>query len=143
MELIDFLAARFAEDEQVAQAQVELRRERYPEEDATLGGTGYWVPGVRYVVDRGPWLQAEPLHVLAECIAKRAIVEVARPGGDTVTVLGEIEAEGIYPAEVLAAVAPIVQSFEDALERALTVILQCLALPYHSHPDFQQEWAKA
>lgn len=138
MELIDFLAARITEDEKTAQVQVDARRERYPE-----GGKGYWVDGIRYWCDQGPWLQAEPLHVLAECVAKRAIVEIARPGGDTVTVLGEIEAEGTYPAEVLAVVAPIVQSFEDALERALAVVLQCLALPYHSHPDFQQEWARA
>jgi hypothetical protein len=137
MELIDFLTARFAEEEWAAQGQVELRRDRYPGEDFTpdKGEVGFWV-------DRGPWLQAEPLHVLAECVAKRAIIEVARPGGDTVTVLGEIKAEGTYPDEVLAAVAPVVQSFEDALERALAVVLRCLALPYHSHPDFQQEWAR-
>lgn len=138
MELIDFLAARITEEEQAAQAQMEVRRDRYPAVDFTPDGGE-----VGYRVNWGPWLRAEPLHILAECVAKRAIIEVARAGGDTAAIVSEIEAKGNYSAELLAVLAPLVQSFEDALDHSLKIILRLLALPYSSHPDYQQEWKRS
>jgi hypothetical protein len=102
MTLSEFLLARIAEDEAAARAQLELRAKRYPGEIAE--------PGPAYEVDRGWWLLADPARVLAECEAKRRIVE-------RVT---DVAWTGSYAVR--------------------DVVLGLLALPYAAHPDYRDEW---
>ena len=99
MTLTEFLLARIAEDEAVAWDAGERR------------GLPYESP--LYVVDdnyRHDQVGIYPERVLAECEAKRRIVELnaTKPGRKT------------------------------TFRRLLT--LQTLALPYADHPDYRQEW---
>lgn len=98
-DLVGFLLARIAEDEAAARESVE-----YEENVWEAAG---WLP---------------PSRVLAECEAKRRIVEQYA------------DAERRRVADPLdMAVAP---RRVFALER----VLRALALPYADHPDYREEW---
>ena len=115
MTLTEFLLARIAEDEQDARdaickcggpaCTVELGWYRYGEAMARLEND----PAACHVVR---WSLA---RVLAECEAKRRIVDLA-PWANNTT----------YAA------------MTDLLGH---LILRTIALPYADHPDYQQEWA--
>ena len=97
MELAEFLAARVADDEEAAQAAVRWSEGATEWADA---GEPDWQHIARW----------DPARVLAECEAKRRIVEQ---------------------------LAPIA---EETWDVDLGRVLKLLALPYADHPDYRQEW---
>jgi hypothetical protein len=112
--LTDFLLTRIAEDEAVAQSVGS-----YPDSEPWSLSTflGDWGENERWVVE------ISRRRVLAECEAKRQIVELARgidPYGETDWAdVGELD---------------------DAQVRVLADVLRALALPYADHPDYRDEW---
>ena len=118
MTLTEFLLARIAEDEAVAAAAVS-RRDGVDKWEAVGSGTvvGPGYDKVKHVMlpssEDGAArhiARHDPARVLAECEAKRRIVELnaTKPGRKT------------------------------TFRRLLT--LQTLALPCADHPDYRQEW---
>lgn len=124
MTLVEFLLARIAEDERIAM-------------DAETNARSPWTVRNELYVEAGPaedrftliyddsggdkinehialW---DPARVLAECAAKRAIIQLNDyPGG-----LG---------------------AYDDDAYRALReMVWPLLAQPYADHPDYQREWA--
>jgi hypothetical protein len=113
MELHEFLIARVSEDEAAARRLPESRW--YVDDDGCL----------EQPIDEGPdgedilpnhhnsWhLALDPARVLAECESKRRIVEMMRAS----------------------------YSENDVEYWALHDALQLLALPYASHPDYDENW---
>jgi hypothetical protein len=138
--LTDFLLARIAEDEAVARAAVTGGRWRYSDGDSVGAWTLYdehWniaslsiyprdeydyaarMPAFRPPYYVGPAVNGahiarhDPARVLAECDAKREVVNFYRA-----------VPEGMQ------------QPYRAGLARAL----RCLALPYADHPDYDQAW---
>jgi len=119
MTLTEFLLARIAEDEAVARAASQTARDGSmaqwrdecrdggnPGQSRVWNGVGQAVVSHAYH-DQGPHIaRFDPVRVLAECEAKRRIVE---DWGKWQTYNGE-------------------------------ELMQELALPYASHPDYQNEW---
>ena len=99
-DLTEFLLARIAEDEAVAE-----RGRRH-------NGRG------TFENDNYGCLLVDPARILAECEAKRRIVEDA------------IAADDHDPSDAYA------DGYRCALER----VCEILALPYADHPDHRQEW---
>lgn len=94
--LTEFLLARIAEDEE----QAEVCR--------VMG----WVPAKKYELTA-----VGPARILAECAAKRALVEAA----------------GAYSPEL---------EHGDNGEWAFDITLRTLAAVYADHPDYQPNWAQ-
>ena len=114
--LAEFLLARIAEDEAVARDEI-ARQEKWP----APAGAAYAVTMVDIIT---------PARVLAECDAKRRIVELhGRRDDDTCAECGDGEPD-TGPGDR--------GWFEAAHWPCLT--LQLLALPYADHPDFQEQW---
>jgi hypothetical protein len=113
MELSEFLLARIAEDEEVA-------RERADDDFYVMPDTSAFE-----AVDIGPgWVLAvRPARVLAECEAKRRIVEThpIYPDGD------QHDCPGPWPG------------YQDAPNEPCPT-LRILALPYADHPDYRESW---
>jgi hypothetical protein len=110
MELTEFLLERIADDEAAARSIQERAK-----------GDDVWiVTGMdNYVCDY------DPARVLAECSAKRRIVELHQ---------GHHECVGVKAGRVgTVLVAPGYQ-FENDPTLAL------LALPYADHPDYDESW---
>lgn len=122
--LADFLLARIAEDEEVARAAAEGQ-------GATWASSGEDFvypdppPGNAYVAV-GPWdgdigpaaphiARHDPTRVLAECEAKRRVVEEARA----------------YSPEL---------EHGDNGSWAFDVVIAHLAQPYAEHPDYDPAW---
>jgi hypothetical protein len=144
MNITDFLLARIAEDEAYAeQAQGE-----------TYGWVDYWTADTRQGTRTESVIYAhafrfDPARVLAECAAKRAIVEQHQQW----PVLVESE-----PSE-LEQVASGLTDFTYRMTRQMAWLttreyikrfgvepptapmLAALAAVYKDHPDYQQEWA--
>lgn len=144
-DLTDFLLARIAEDEAVA-------REATPGEWYVVGtafdrdwmqsgyvssDSGHEVTGEKSDAVYGPdcalIARFQPARVLAECEAKRRVVEWC---GERVRVwvgdrypgtTSEAERPGDYVPGKLA-------HLEDS------VVLRLLALPYADHPEYRDEW---
>jgi hypothetical protein len=132
MSLAEFLLARIAEDEAAAlirgkegmtqrlRDQSEEIAKLYgdpdpPEDDVKLADTLWFnAQDVADYADR-----FDPVWVLAECEAKRRIVEVHASGGAWCD-----HCNADRPG--------------DAADSCPTI--QLLALPYADHPDYQQEW---
>lgn len=122
--LPEFLLARIAEDEAVA---IETRDSHDPliwtPDD--YGDSGAW--GMGGPVD-GPSgygsIVITPARVLAECEAKRRIVEIHSADH-------ECSAPGDGYAGVFAA---------DGTMPSACVTMRALALPYADHEQFQEEW---
>lgn len=106
MKLTEFLLARIAEDEAAAMDSLER-------------GFGDWEwladLGVNYEA-RTHMVRHHPARVLAECEAKRRIVDAAR-----------------------ADYEDSLQSGDDTTSLAEEV-LRVLALPYSDHPDYDEAW---
>jgi hypothetical protein len=106
IDIAEFLLARIAEDRELVTAVREYRRKREPLEGDATGGYEWDNSGLVYV---------SPARVLAECEAKRRIVELAHKQFDKVPVDG---------------VAELV--FDE--------VLVLLALPHADHPDYDPAW---
>lgn len=97
MTLTEFLLARIAEDEAVARSASEAEITTVSHEHIAR------------------W---NPPRVLAECEAKRRIIQIAEQG-----------------CECQASATAVGNPFWDI------ATLHALAMPYADHPDYQQEWA--
>lgn len=96
MEITEFLLARIAEDEAIARAAVD---------DDEAPGPAEVPPDDRVVID--------PDRMLAECEAKRQIVE-----------------------EVMGDKSALLQGWGLGLEHAI----KHLAIPYADHPEYDEAW---
>ncbi|SFL54659.1 DUF6221 family protein [Geodermatophilus ruber] len=111
VDLVEFLLARIAEDEQTA---------RRAAGDSPTTATA----PLRVATEPGRGEVVAPVaRVLAECEAKRIVVEQYRAVARVVDSYGGLEQLAIM-------------FVVDALEGALTA----LALPYAYHPDYREEW---
>jgi len=107
MTLTEFLEARIAEDEAVAELA------------SSHNG------GATFAKDNYGCLLVQPARVLAECAAKRRIVEVQ----------ARLDA-----AHVAVGPRRRLRSGHRVAEDALQFVLRCLALPYAEHPDYDEAW---
>ena len=105
-DLVAFLLERIAEDEASAR--------RAAEGLAVMNATGLQVMGREVYI---------PARVLAECDAKRQIVEAAAIGLD-------------FGGQSNWAYDP----YEDHAPEFAEFVLAALALPYADHPAFREEW---
>ena len=127
MTLTEFLLARIAEDEADA-AEVQSHVNRWRREQLQ-GADGTQASIVLATSEGGP---CDPQRVLAECEAKRRIVEVAGPREVWTAATVRIGAQEMrVPGEMLS------------MPGKCPEVLLILALPYADHPDYQQEWAHA
>jgi hypothetical protein len=112
MTLTEFLLARIAEDESVAN--------KYPD----LGGNyDHWELGFSFDRDYSEPMDIaiDPARVLAECEAKRRIIDAA------------VE---VARVDLNEPVEPDDQGLRDSGVK----ILCALAVPYADHPDYLPEW---
>jgi len=100
------------------------------EEDEARAGSGWARRGdTRWEVDNYGQNFLTPTAVLAECAAKRAIMEHAvEASGDRATVTEECELGESARGEAYAS--------DPGL-----LITRALAAVYKDHPDYQKEWA--
>ena len=119
MTIVDFLLARIAEDE----AAVERSRRHNAEEV--------------YANDNYGCLLVDPMRVLAECQAKRAIVALHKP-----TTLEDLW--GAARADIAKRLVCEYDSSPDSHLGDTTewpcTTLRHLAAVYADHPDYRQEW---
>ena len=154
MTLTEFLLARIAEDEAVARAAIERDGDHWATE--SLGHDGSRINGT---VDKGnpraysgsPELwddegalgmrdetaahiaRWDPARVLAECEAKRRIVELHEDGGNY--------SIGGYGGPVVTYIACSMCGTAGEYDEPWPCgTLRLLALPYVNHPDYQEEW---
>jgi len=123
-DLTEFLSARIAEDEAVARAAHEgpwereddqVRMALIPATSQTRVRANEWLCDSISDADAEHIARYDPPRVLAECEAKRRIVEAAAD----------------YSPEL---------EHGDNGEWAFGIVLRLLALPYVEHPDFREEW---
>jgi len=120
MELTEFLLARIAEDEAAAQTSGPWLRgpDAYDDDMLWAGAAPGWLSPIPFLRPRDVGRHFEhiarhdPTRVLAECQAKRRIIEAVKEHEE-----GEWEDDPIHGA-----------------------VLRPLALPYADHPDYRQEW---
>lgn len=121
MTLTDFLLARLAEDERVAQ-QASTEPPRFFPDHHTREHVARW----------------DPARVLADCDAKRQIVELHCPV--VTTALGR---DPIVTDECSVCVDEVDEGggyFAVTMKRLPCPTLRTLALPYADHPDHREEW---
>ena len=119
MSITDFLLARITEDEAVARAAIETT---VPDKWENSTQTGNYYPA-----DVAFWDSITPARILAECAAKRAIVELHKQSGIRWVGFPRADKQESYcvhdnhssPCETLRALAAI----------------------YADHEDYQQEWS--
>jgi hypothetical protein len=95
-------------------------------------GADYWEAGEgapfdqewRYEIDRDASLHVSPRRVLAECEAKRRIVELAQ---------GSV-------TEIAWTAIGCSETTDPGDTEAPEKILRALALPYAEHPDYREGW---
>jgi hypothetical protein len=142
MTLTEFLLARIAEDEETAErtggSRKRWEKESYPGHRESVGyrmrfpGPSHirdWShepgPGSGYFAVTEHCERFDPARVLAECEAKRRIVE-------------EHARVWVNP---LHAPDPAMQRYmHKGRTNGLYFALQALALPYADHPDYREEW---
>lgn len=145
MTLTEFLLARITEDEAAARAGISGQAD--PENGWGLveyqGMAGLTLaPHVGHVHER---VQGEhiirwhPYRVLAECAAKRRIMESHPLTSDVVPVhTGPTPAVGCETCHTVTASSIDDVDYVEALGPCDTLL--ALALPYADHPDFHEEW---
>lgn len=121
--LVDFLLARIAEDEALARGAVE--RSSYGWSDNAFS------EAVELAENEGARKQGtdhiarwDPARVLAECDAKRRVVDSLRDLTDAETT--EDQAWALERG--------------DRSEQVAIATMRLLALPYADHPDYRDEW---
>ena len=126
--LTDFLLARIAEDEASAREAAEIDQEVFGSKDGCVidylwarmvtypsGGRGHtFAPGA-----------PTPAQVLAECEAKRRIVEHCTEQAAKCP-------EDDWPADGDMSWAPLADNARH--------LLRLMTLPYADHPDYREEW---
>ncbi len=115
MTLTEFLLARIAEDE-------------HPARMASEG----WVSGDG-MLELGCW---DEKRVLAECEAKRRIVEMAQTATSQ-----ETEFRALADANPLSEEAADMLAIMGGVRTAADAACESLAAVYADHLDYQQEWA--
>lgn len=151
--LADFLLARIAEDEAVAKAAGPHGRplgghwvSRRPDrpECHVYGDFGWLVEGPDVETHDSEWGKAvadhiarhDPARVLAECEAKRRIVELLEDERQRKDIYnrdfdrGLLETDGDFQSRHSA----------NARWAGLEAAARALAMPYADHPDFREEW---
>jgi hypothetical protein len=136
-DLADFLLARIAEDERLAR-DAEATWSQVRIHYGTSANADQRFAREAFVLNINPW------RVLAECEAKRRIVEFlgweikdarSRPGwtipDDEVDEKGRAYRSGVEHQKA--------KQLPDALDRN-DRLLRLLALPYAHHPDYREEW---
>jgi len=125
--LTEFLLARIAEDEAVAQ-------------EATWQSEHYSVFSYLWAEDGRHVARHNPARVLAECEAKRRIVE---------SYLAERSRRDIYQSAESRAVEDDGTDLMGQAQarrasaagcRGLEIAVEALSLPYADHPDYDEEW---
>lgn len=119
MSITEFLEARIAEDEDLARKVI-----------ATVAPDEWENPtkwGNFYAEDIAFWDSMTPHRILAECAAKRAIVEYF-----------SLEAEQLEDPRKRQRASDM----EWNLMRAGGDTLRALAAVYKDHPDYRQEWGQ-
>lgn len=124
MNITEFLLARIAEDEQLAQAAIDNAA---PEEwESELGDMNLWPEDIAF------WANNTPPRILAECAAKRAIVAAHPLTTDVVEVSTRIKPG--FACETCF-------SFGDVVEDSgYCDTLRAIAAVYAGHPDYQEYW---
>jgi hypothetical protein len=127
-ELTDFLLARITDDEAVARATSgqpwSATVPRMVHADGGFRIKSRYVASTDHDEDRAHIARWNPARVLAECEAKRRIVDAE--------VLRDVGPASHYVSpDVHAAIAG----------RTATPVLRLLALPYADHPEYRSEWA--
>lgn len=148
-DLATFVLARIAEDKLAVQSQWIWMTERH--------GPDYWIRGQgaptnddwQYKTDRDGDLHVSPRRVLADCEARRRIVDLTPP---QVPHYRDPEREWeSCPRERSAAYckgtdlthgpdAPCDCGADEANAHGGPMILRLLAAPYEGHPDYRPEW---
>jgi len=139
--LTDFLLARIAEDEYRldlpeglvvlnSHGEVSARGDGWVSRGECPVCGAYQYDGTESVTEDAWWEHAETVHqrarVLAECDAKRRIIEAA----DEATGL-DMQVDSEFRIE---------RRDERQEPYIGDVILRALALPYADHPDYREEW---
>lgn len=125
MTLVEFLTARIERDEMVAKWSMDTDAALWPAIASTNLGA---LPNFDVSMATLEHLGAHnPHRVLADCAAKRRLIDAFARSVD-----------------VMDRVAPI-EELEYVGAKTLSILsrfgLQLLALPYADHEDYQQEWA--
>jgi hypothetical protein len=136
MELHEFLEARIAEDEDYAQNIIDCEYDTYKAEWGYLSSAKVDIGSPTDYIDAAndstvaKFIERfDPARILAECAAKRAVIDAA---SDEITY--------IPTGRSLWNNDPSLGYIEKSEGR---VILEALAAPYSSHPDYDQSWAVA
>ena len=132
MKIEEFLLERIAEDEVAATAAGNLQFWRYDNEPLGWslendGGERILTVDSRTIAVGNYWNHAArhlPARVLAECAAKRHLIELHH------TAVQQVEMAGPGPA------APIL----TAVAGTYAATLRVLASTYADHPDYREEW---
>lgn len=122
--LVDFLLARIAEDEVVAQAaRPDEYLKTYGRSELKVGATD----GYSHVA-------VTTTRVLAECESKRRVVdEAAKVSG--LSVMVNVERSNIAYWDIDGDDWAVPEEHDAGLR-----LLRLLALPYADHPDYREEW---
>ena len=136
--ITEFLEARIAEDERVARDATQGRWEVVPtrgdQPKVQEVGRDAWLaitssdPGVPRDANAQHIARHDPARVLAECAAKRAILEHANKATEVEKEFDDYEWQGT------------VERSEPWIGDA---ILLALAAVYKDHPDYREEWSVA
>lgn len=126
VELTDFLLARIAEDERRARAAADRIPLIY--DDAVLRDKGI---GIAQAVFIAHW---PPARVLAECKAKRRIVEAYRDERTRRDIYWDVDEADLNDDDRLR------RQSTTARTRGLEIAVEALALPYAERADYREEW---
>ena len=137
MDLKTFLLARIAEDEAVARAAVDkdgrwhVDRSHPLYESVVQGDIHIYDEGGHTAEQAAHIARHDPARVLAECAAKRAIVDRHRRDPDVQRMIyGDI-----YPCTECG-------DADDSPMEWPCPTMRILAAVYADHPDYQSEWAQ-
>ena len=134
MNITEFLEARISEDEKLAKACDSIEWRIISEDDTRHQ---LWVEGLSIAAADSTWdaciavadaehaVRHDPTRVLAECAAKRVVLELARQAIEDEKEFDDYEWQG---------------TVERAEPWTGDAILHAIAAVYKDHPDYQKEW---
>jgi hypothetical protein len=125
--LTDFLLARIAEDEEAVRSALKPQWSGTPTFYTTFNAQRD---------DWGLWLfNVPPDRLLAECEAKRRIVEMAQAVASQ-----EAELRALADADPMSEDAADMLAIMGGVRTGTEAACDALALPYAEHPDFDPAW---